>query len=120
MATEGVDRFLDNNYKTCGKVQTLPDGLQFYEAGDPSCGKSVILIPDLFGWNSGRVRNLADFLGCSGYYTLVPRLLAPTQGKASKESADAADEEEEGDFGTIFILQLCLILNSRYRLPKPL
>jgi hypothetical protein len=73
-----LDQFLDLSYQPQGHVQTLPDGVQFYVKGRRDCGKGIMIISDLFGWNTGRTRNLADYMAESGYFVVVPRLLAPT------------------------------------------
>lgn len=38
---------------------------------------AVIVLPDVWGWNGGRVRAIADSLAGAGYLAVVPRLLAP-------------------------------------------
>jgi len=50
----------------------------------------------LFGWNTGRTRNLADFLGDSGFFVVVPKLLVPTS--SGSRSAASIEEEEERKF----------------------
>jgi dienelactone hydrolase len=54
----------------------MEDGNEYYATGSPSA-KAVMLIPDVFGWNGGRTRNVADFLAERGYYTVVPKLMVP-------------------------------------------
>lgn len=45
-----------------------------YVAGQPGC----ILVPDAFGWNSGRLRNVADYFAeKAGYYAVVPKMMQP-------------------------------------------
>eukprot|EP00047_Mylnosiga_fluctuans_P004838 m.236847 g.236847 ORF g.236847 m.236847 type:complete len:310 (+) comp13044_c0_seq1:69-998(+) len=72
----GSAKFLQSSYATAGKKSALPDGLEFYESGTAG-NKAVILIPDVWGWDSGRVRAVADLLAENGYYALVPKLLIP-------------------------------------------
>lgn len=72
-----IDKFLDSKYETQGNITTLPDGLEFYGVGSTESQRGILLISDLFGWNTGRTRNLADYLGENGYYVVVPKLLVP-------------------------------------------
>jgi hypothetical protein len=74
-----IDPYLDTNYSPRGIIQTLADGTQFYVVGTTESKKGVILISDLFGWNTGRTRALADYLADTGFYVMIPRLLAPVR-----------------------------------------
>ena len=38
----------------------------------------ILLVPDIWGWDSGRVRNIADHLAEAGYLVVVPKILQPT------------------------------------------
>jgi dienelactone hydrolase len=70
-------KYLAPDYKHVGNILTLEDGTEIYRTGDPSSKKAVLLIPDIYGWNGGRTRNIADFLAENGYYTVIPKLLIP-------------------------------------------
>ena len=70
------EKYLASDYATVGSVVSLPT-CDFYASGKASSQKAVILIPDVFGWNAGRTRNLADWFGEAGYFAIVPKLLAP-------------------------------------------
>lgn len=72
-----AEKFLAPDYNTTGKTSTLPSGLEFYETGSTDSKKGVLVIPDVWGWNSGRVRNIADMLGENGYYCIIPKLMVP-------------------------------------------
>ena len=52
------------------------DGVEFYETGAQSKA-AVILFPDVWGWDSGRTRALADAFAEQGYRTYVPKVLQP-------------------------------------------
>jgi dienelactone hydrolase len=97
---ENLHRFLDMNYKPVGHIQKLPDGLEFYAIGNTESHRGVLLISDLFGWNTGRTRNLADFLAENGMYVVVPKLLVPTS--SGSRSASSTEEEEERDYMKTF------------------
>eukprot|EP01039_Chlorochromonas_danica_P007139 gene7139-7892_t len=69
-------KFLEPDYAFVGQTHRLDNGQEFYHSGKVG-EKGVLVIPDVFGWNGGRTRNIADFLGDEGYYTVVPKLLVP-------------------------------------------
>jgi dienelactone hydrolase len=50
-------------------------GCEFYATG--SGAAAIILFPDVWGWNSGRTRAMADEFGRLGYTVYVPKLLTP-------------------------------------------
>ena len=66
---------------TKGVIHEVSDALSYYEAGnvsDIASSGAVILIPDIWGWNSGRTRNIADHIHeMTGYYIMIPKLLVP-------------------------------------------
>lgn len=35
------------------------------------------MVPDVWGWDSGRIRALADFCAEKGYFTVIPKLSTP-------------------------------------------
>jgi dienelactone hydrolase len=50
----------------------------FYITGDKAGHrKGILLIPDVYGWNGGRTRLIADSFAEQGYYTVVPQILTP-------------------------------------------
>mmetsp|Transcript_28803 Transcript_28803/g.72480 ORF Transcript_28803/g.72480 Transcript_28803/m.72480 type:complete len:257 (-) Transcript_28803:16-786(-) len=54
-------------------VQLADDGLQGYVAVPAApTDKAVILVPDIFGPNSGRTKNIADQFSEEGYLTVIP------------------------------------------------
>lgn len=72
-----ADKYLAPDYSAIGSTITLADGsTEVYHIGTPG-PKAILLIPDIFGWNGGRTRNIADLLAEQGYYTIVPKLLTP-------------------------------------------
>ncbi len=74
-----AERYLAATYATCGSTHILPNGYEFYSSSpkDAPITTAVIVIPDVWGWNSGRTRNIADWLAEAGYYALVPKLMIP-------------------------------------------
>ena len=69
------------NYNVIGACKVLEgsDGIEGYvsKPHDSAQGKALVLIPDAFGWNSGRLRNVADYFATEGYYTVVPKIMLP-------------------------------------------
>jgi len=72
-----AEKYLAAEYDTTGSTHTLENGHEFYRTGLPTATKAILLIPDVFGWNGGRTRNVADFFAEAGYYVVVPKLLVP-------------------------------------------
>ena len=73
-----ADKYLAPTYDTTGKQVTLPSGNEVYQSGSVGESKrAILLIPDVYGWNGGRTRNLADLFAEAGYFVVVPKLLAP-------------------------------------------
>lgn len=73
--TAQLDTFLSDSYSTSGHIRRLPLGVQLYTAGSTEAHRAVIILPDMFGWNTGRTRNYADYFASLGYYAVVPKLL---------------------------------------------
>ena len=73
-----ADKYLAPTYDTTGKQVTLPSGNEVYQSGSVGESKrAILLIPDVYGWNGGRTRNIADMFAEAGYFVVVPKLLAP-------------------------------------------
>ena len=75
---------LSLGYVEKGYTQKLRDGIHVYVAGkaidnSPQGASAIILIPDVWGWNGGRTRAIADLLVDSKVadYVVVPKLLVP-------------------------------------------
>lgn len=74
-----AEPYLAADYATKGQLVTLPSGLNVYvsRTATAESSRAVIILPDVFGWNSGRTRNIADMFSDNGYLAVVPQLLAP-------------------------------------------
>lgn len=88
------ERFLTYEYKPVGSNITLVDNTQFYGVGSSRYKHGVILIPDTWGWNAGRVRNIADFLSTNDMYCAVPQLTG-----ISSEGGDSLSVADTASFG---------------------
>ena len=63
-----------------GVNQRLPGrcrAMELYEAPPPETPKAALLVcPDVWGWNGGRVRAIADSLAAEGYFVVVGKFLS--------------------------------------------
>lgn len=71
-----AEKYLAPDYSAIGTCHRLDDGVEYYATGTPN-KNGILLIPDIFGWNGGRTRNIADYLAQQGYYVTIPKLLSP-------------------------------------------
>lgn len=70
-----IDKFLSPNYQPHGKITKVSNKVEYYQAGDPyGTDNAVIIISDIYGWDSGRVRNIADYFGANDYFSAIPNL----------------------------------------------
>ncbi len=73
---------LATDYKPRGKIGEY-EGVEFYSVGSLASKCGILIIPDIFGWNGSRTRNIADHFADldgvrgSGYYVIVPKILTP-------------------------------------------
>jgi hypothetical protein len=88
------DRFLTYDYRPIGSELKLKDNTEFYGVGSPRSKKGVIILPDLWGWNAGRIRNIADFLATQDCYVALPGLLG-----RSTDSSETLSWNETSSFG---------------------
>lgn len=73
-----ADKYLAPTYDTVGEQVKLASGFELYRSGSAAeTKKAVLIIPDVWGWNSGRTRNIADMFAEAGYLAVVPKILAP-------------------------------------------
>ena len=68
--------YLASTYTVKGSDHTTHEGHTCYMTGTGSRG--LILIPDIWGYHSGRTRNVADYWGDAGFTVIVPKVLSPT------------------------------------------
>jgi len=60
------------DYKTKGTIVKLADNTEVYAHGNRGCKNGVLIIPDYFGWYTGRVRNVCDLFGDSNCFSVIP------------------------------------------------
>lgn len=60
------------HYQTKGTNLKLKDHTEFYASGTTQSKHGVIIIPDTWGWNTGRIRNICDFFGDQNTFAVVP------------------------------------------------
>lgn len=92
---------LEDDYTPVG-VKSMAEGTEFYGVGSPSTGgRAVVIIPDIWGWDSGRIRRFADMLSSSlGCFVVVPKLLVPcfeggTDGDALPPDLNLSERGQE-------------------------
>lgn len=88
------ERYLTYDYKPVGNEMKLKDSTQFYGVGSPRTKQGIILIPDTWGWNAGRIRNIADFLATNDIYCAIPQLMG-----SSTEANSGPSLSEASSFG---------------------
>ena len=72
-------KYLAANYNAVGTTTCTSSGYEYYLSGGSAAGKkAIIIIPDVWGWNGGRTRNVADMFAESGYFAIVPKLMVGT------------------------------------------
>jgi len=75
------------DYKTQGKEENL-DGTKVYVVKpDRKTGKAVIFFPDVFGWNGGRIRQLADEFALAGFLSIIPDVFGDDNWRTDRDSA---------------------------------
>ena len=74
---------LVTNYETVGTIVDKDFG-SFYAVGTPEGNKPCIIIPDIWGYNGGRTRAVADLVAKTGHYVVVPKVLPPLEGGTGK------------------------------------
>ena len=58
----------------------------------------MILIPDIWGWNGGRTRNIADYYAERGYCVVIPKVLVPCMGDGTDGDACPPDYKPDATF----------------------
>ncbi|KAJ9456040.1 hypothetical protein DIPPA_10873 [Diplonema papillatum] len=74
----GALGFLAPDHKEQGRKEDL-DGVAAYISGELR-DKVVIAVSDVWGWNTGRIRAIADGIADAGGACVIPRLLDPVEG----------------------------------------
>ena len=69
--------YLASDYNHSGAVVefTGAAGAAYVSGADSERG--LIVVPDIYGWNGGRTRNIADWFAKAGYLVAVPKILDP-------------------------------------------
>eukprot|EP00929_Paragymnodinium_shiwhaense_P108844 TRINITY_DN7518_c0_g2_i1.p1 TRINITY_DN7518_c0_g2~~TRINITY_DN7518_c0_g2_i1.p1 ORF type:complete len:398 (+),score=114.37 TRINITY_DN7518_c0_g2_i1:95-1288(+) len=73
----GSAQYLAPDHFDEGTVRSI-DGVCFYQVGTGSVG--LIMLPDVWGWNGGRIRALADDFANKGLSVWVPKCLTAFEG----------------------------------------
>ncbi len=98
--------YLENNYSSKGS-ETKFGTTDVFVSGDFSSKNVVLMIPDVYGWNGGRMRAIADYFGDAGYLAVVPKLLQPAFNTADGDADGLPGNfdwaTQGGDFGTYML-----------------
>ena len=101
----GALPYLESEYSGKGQTTTVgeSDGgiCEIYEApitGEPPTS-AILMAPDVWGWNGGRVRAVADGLAEQGYRVIVGKFLV-TEGRAGTDG-DALEPDASFDLNWI-------------------
>eukprot|EP01059_Diplonema_ambulator_P032702 TRINITY_DN6549_c0_g1_i1.p2 TRINITY_DN6549_c0_g1~~TRINITY_DN6549_c0_g1_i1.p2 ORF type:complete len:276 (+),score=106.84 TRINITY_DN6549_c0_g1_i1:52-879(+) len=74
----GSHGYLEPQGEGKGKKTTAGD-IEVYETGE--MGKAMLLImPDVWGWHSGRIRSIADDFAAKGFFVVIPKVLDQFEG----------------------------------------
>lgn len=87
--------YLASDYNHKGAVEILGGGVVDIYAAGVLYERGLIIIPDIWGWNGGRTRNIADFYADRGYCVVVPKILVPAMGEGT--DGDACPPEYKPD-----------------------
>jgi len=69
--------YFRDDYTPQGTKSAVGD-LEFYTVGTPvEGGRAIVIIPDIWGWDSGRTRRFADLLAEKFQFVVVPKLFIP-------------------------------------------
>jgi len=68
--------YLQATYEATGTVVSEGDYEFYINKGTESPTSAIILCPDIWGWNGGRIRAIADHFAGS-YMVVIPKLLTP-------------------------------------------
>ena len=63
--------YTENTYQNKGSFETLSSGLELYRVGSDESGKAIIIAPDIWGYNSGRTRAIADLFADQGQQSSI-------------------------------------------------
>lgn len=75
----GSAPYLAADHNDEGKIGVTTDGgVSYYQVGSGTSG--VLILPDVWGWNSGRTRAIADDLAKQGLSVWVPKILPAFEG----------------------------------------
>lgn len=96
----GKAPYLAAEFEEAGSVQ-IANGCSVYATGKNGTEAAVILLPDLWGWNGGRTRAIADHIARTlDVFVVVPQLLCepPLRGGTDGDGmADSFDPETGGE-----------------------
>lgn len=92
----GAAPYLAADHDDEGTIRSI-DGVSFYQVGSGASG--LLFLPDIWGWNGGRTRALADDFAKKGLSVWVPKLLVPPHNGGTDGDGVAPSFSPATDFG---------------------
>jgi len=89
----GSAPYLAATYEAKGTVEDLGAVSAYFAPVSGSPTKAILMCPDVWGWNGGRIRAWADSLAEKGYLVAVPKLLVPAKDGGTDGDALAPTTE---------------------------
>lgn len=97
----GAAPYLAAEHEDEGSVRSM-DGVPFYQVGTGQTG--LLILPDIWGWNGGRTRAIADMFAKKGLSVYVPKLLESLEGGTDGDGLppNFALKERMSEVGPLF------------------
>eukprot|EP00041_Stephanoeca_diplocostata_P016087 m.312897 g.312897 ORF g.312897 m.312897 type:complete len:271 (-) comp20247_c0_seq2:90-902(-) len=70
--------YVDASYTPKGHLSSIGDADVYVTGTSRDTTEAVIVFPDVWGWNTGRIRAIADGFAECGYKTIIPKVLVPS------------------------------------------
>ena len=73
-----ADNYLSTSYIPLGET-IIENNYEYYYIYNKTIKSEygIIIISDLWGWNSGKIRAIADYISRAGFQVIIPKLLVP-------------------------------------------
>ena len=68
--------YLQSENKGEGSLEKV-GSCEYYQTKNISGSKAILMVPDVWGWNSGSIRSSADYFSEQGFCVVIPKLLDP-------------------------------------------
>jgi dienelactone hydrolase len=91
--------YLQSENKGEGTLEKVGD-CEYYQTNKVDGKKAILMVPDVWGWNSGRIRALADYISeqGDGFCVVIPKLLDPALNGGTDGDALPPNYKPSGNF----------------------